>query len=204
MPATFTAASSASITPNRTVVRSVAQTWWSAPTTSATRSADQPATVAYTNRSRGPAYPNAVTGAKVKANTLGGADINEGSLQGLLRPGSAAGGSLAGTFPSPTLKPESVGSLEVQPDSLTTADIGRLDWPVEGTIIYRFGKLVNPDNTSVTWHGIGIAAARGTPVKAVAAGTVAFAEPLSTYGNMIVIQHGGGAYSSYSSLATIT
>jgi hypothetical protein len=80
---------------------------------------------------------NAVTGPKVKANTLGGADINEASLQGVLKPGSAAGGSLAGTFPNPTIKTDAVGTLEVAPDSLTSADID------ESTlnVVHGFGQV---------------------------------------------------------------
>jgi hypothetical protein len=66
---------------------------------------------------------DAVTGPKVKANTLGGADINEASLQGLMKPGSAAGGSLTGTFPNPAIGVEKVGTIEVENGSLTSADI---------------------------------------------------------------------------------
>ncbi len=98
---------------------------------------------------------------------------------------------------------ESRGNAPRAASTLTTAEVGRLDWPVEGEIIYQFGRLVNPNNTSVSWHGIGIGAKSGTPVKAVAAGEVVWAEPNSTYGLMVVLQHGGGAYSSYSSLGTI-
>lgn len=88
------------------------------------------------------------------------------------------------------------------PRSVTTSDLGRLDWPVEGQIVYRFGRLVNPNNTSIRWNGIGIGAAEGTPVKAVAAGEVVFAEPSGTYGLTVLVQHGGGAYSLYASLAS--
>ena len=84
--------------------------------------------------------------------------------------------------------------------TLTTADVGRLDWPVDGNIVYRFGRLVNPNNTSIRWNGVGIGADIGTPVKAVAAGEVMFAEPSGTYGITVLIQHGGGAYSLYASL----
>ncbi|MGA0919915.1 MAG: murein hydrolase activator EnvC family protein, partial [Gemmatimonadaceae bacterium] len=45
------------------------------------------------------------------------------------------------------------------PRSVTTSDLGRLDWPVDGQIVYRFGRLVNPNNTSIRWNGIGIGAA---------------------------------------------
>ena len=84
--------------------------------------------------------------------------------------------------------------------SLTTADLGRLDWPVDGSIVYRFGRVVSANNTSITWNGIGISAQMGTVVKAVADGEVVFAEPAGTYGNMLILQHGGGAYSVYASL----
>lgn len=89
--------------------------------------------------------------------------------------------------------------------TLKTADFGRLDWPVEGNIIYQFGRLINPNNTTVRWNGIGIAASEGTPVKAVAAGVVALVdESLATYGRTVVIQHGGNDYSVYSSLGRIS
>jgi septal ring factor EnvC (AmiA/AmiB activator) len=97
------------------------------------------------------------------------------------------------------------GSTFPSSSTLKTADFGRLDWPVEGNILYQFGRLVNPNNTTVRWNGIGIAAAEGTPVKAVAAGTVALVdESLATYGRTVVIQHGGSDYSVYSSLGKIT
>ncbi len=88
--------------------------------------------------------------------------------------------------------------------TLRTSDFGRLDWPVEGSIIYQFGRLVNPNNTTTRWNGIGIAAPEGTPVKAVAAGAVALVDTsFGTYGRTVVIQHGGNDYSIYSSLGKI-
>ena len=88
--------------------------------------------------------------------------------------------------------------------TLTTADIGRLDWPVDGEIVYRFGRLVNPNSTSIRWNGVGIGAPTGTPVKAVSTGDVALAEGSGTYGLTVILQHGGGAYSIYSSLASVS
>ena len=96
------------------------------------------------------------------------------------------------------------GSNFPSSSTLKTADFGRLDWPVDGNIIYQFGRLVNPNNTTVRWNGIGIAAAEGTPVKSVAAGVVALTdESMGTYGRTVVIQHGGNDYSIYSSLGKI-
>ncbi|MEX2180811.1 MAG: peptidoglycan DD-metalloendopeptidase family protein [Gemmatimonadaceae bacterium] len=98
---------------------------------------------------------------------------------------------------------ESRGGAAPAASSLTTASIGRLDWPVEGTVVYSFGRVVNPDRTDITWNGIGIGAPLGTPVKVVAEGEVVVAEPTGTYGLMVVVQHGGGAYSIYASLGEL-
>ena len=88
--------------------------------------------------------------------------------------------------------------------TLKTSDLGRLDWPVEGSILYQFGRLINPNNTTTRWNGIGIAAAEGTSVRTVSAGTVALTdESFGTYGRTVVIQHGGNDYSIYSSLGKI-
>jgi murein hydrolase activator len=84
--------------------------------------------------------------------------------------------------------------------ALKTSELGRLDWPVEGDIIYRFGRVVNPNNTTTRWNGIGIAAVAGTPVRAVAAGKVTLAEPMGTYGNCVILDHSAGDYSIYCSL----
>jgi murein hydrolase activator len=84
--------------------------------------------------------------------------------------------------------------------TLRTSDLGSLEWPVDGTILYRFGRVINPDNTAVRWNGIGIGASQGTAVRAIASGEVVVAEPIGTYGTTIIVQHGGGDYSVYGSL----
>ncbi|MFP5355529.1 MAG: murein hydrolase activator EnvC family protein [Gemmatimonadota bacterium] len=85
--------------------------------------------------------------------------------------------------------------------SLKTSDFGKLDWPVEGDILYRFGRAINPNNTAIRWNGIGIRAAQGSAVKAIAAGEVMVADPIGTYGLTVIVQHGGGDYSVYGSLS---
>lgn len=87
--------------------------------------------------------------------------------------------------------------------TLKTADAGRLDWPVDGTLLYRFGRVVNPNNTTTRWNGIGIKAATGAAVKAVSAGEVMVAEAIGTYGLTVIVQHGGGDYSVYGSLQRV-
>lgn len=75
---------------------------------------------------------------------------------------------------------------------------GRLDWPVAGTVVRPFGRSVHPEFKTVTLHnGVSIAAARGTPVYAVAGGSVAFVERLPGYGTCVILDHGEGYYSLY-------
>lgn len=94
------------------------------------------------------------------------------------------------------------GSAEAAPatSALKTSDFGALDWPVEGSIMYSFGRAINPNNTSIRWNGIGIEAPLGSAVKSIADGEVMVAEPIGTYGLTVIVQHGGGDYTVYGSL----
>jgi murein DD-endopeptidase MepM/ murein hydrolase activator NlpD len=89
------------------------------------------------------------------------------------------------------------------PGVFTTSEYGQLDWPVGGTVVQGFGREVRPNGTAVIHNGIRISAAAGLPVDAVAAGTIAIAEPMGTYGLTVIIQHPGGDYSLYGSLGRI-
>jgi len=92
--------------------------------------------------------------------------------------------------------------------TITTADLGSLDWPVDGggggSIIYPFGTTTGPNNTRIPRHGIGIKAAVGTPVRAVAGGTVSLAGPMGLYLTSVLIDHGGGYYTFYAYLNDAT
>ncbi|MFW6191910.1 MAG: murein hydrolase activator EnvC family protein [Gemmatimonadota bacterium] len=87
-------------------------------------------------------------------------------------------------------------SGEVTTSSLTTSDLGQLEWPVEGEVLYRFGPETRNGNT-VQREGIGIGAEEGTPVRAVSPGTVRWAAPRGAYGPSVIVGHGGGYYSVY-------
>lgn len=87
--------------------------------------------------------------------------------------------------------------------TIAEGDRGRLDWPVDGTILYRFGRVVNSNSTTTRWNGVGIQADMGTPVHAVAAGRVVVSRSIGTYGSTVIVQHGGGDYSVYGSLSRI-
>jgi len=90
------------------------------------------------------------------------------------------------------------------PGALTTADIGKLDWPVEGPIIYRFGRDTLPSGGVIRWNGIGIQAPAGTPVHSVEAGKVRLVGQFGTYGLTVLLEHGNGYYSVYSHLQSAT
>ncbi len=90
------------------------------------------------------------------------------------------------------------------PGALTTADIGRLDWPVDGAIIYRFGRDTLPSGGVIRWNGIGISAPVGTPVRSVEAGKVRLVGQFGTYGLTVLLEHGNGYYSVYSHLQSAT
>ena len=87
--------------------------------------------------------------------------------------------------------------------SLRTSDFGRLDWPVDGQILYRFGRVVNANNTTTRWNGVGIGAPAGTAVKSVAGGSVVLAEAFGTYGQTVIVSHGDGDFSVYGSLGRL-
>src|SRR5256712_2445677 len=84
--------------------------------------------------------------------------------------------------------------------TITTADLGQLDWPVDGKILYQFGTAAGPNNTRIPWHGIRVAAPGRTDLRSVAAGSVSLAGPLGTYLTSVLLNHGGGYYTFYGDL----
>ncbi|HXT14864.1 MAG TPA: peptidoglycan DD-metalloendopeptidase family protein [Gemmatimonadaceae bacterium] len=85
--------------------------------------------------------------------------------------------------------------------TIKTNDYGKLDWPVEGQLLYTFGKAQTASNTTIRWNGVGIKANADAPVHSVAAGKVVSVKPLGTYGLTVIVDHGGGDYSIYGSLS---
>ena len=80
--------------------------------------------------------------------------------------------------------------------SSAKANIGiTLIKPISGIITSRFGAASSIRRSSHT--GLDISAARGTPIKAAATGTVTFSGYKGSYGNMLVISHGNGVQTYY-------
>jgi murein DD-endopeptidase MepM/ murein hydrolase activator NlpD len=65
-------------------------------------------------------------------------------------------------------------------------------WPVGGPVVSPFGMRWGRMH-----EGIDIGAGYGTPIAAAASGTVIFAGWMGGYGNLIIIDHGGGIATAY-------
>lgn len=72
---------------------------------------------------------------------------------------------------------------------------GKLALPVKGQITGRFGAR-RADGQSL-WKGLFIRANEGSDVRAVAAGTVVFADWLRGYGNLVIVDHDDSFLSVY-------
>ena len=88
--------------------------------------------------------------------------------------------------------------------SIKTTDYGKLDWPVDGPLVYTFGKSLTASNATIHWNGVGIGAPLGTPVRSVGAGRVSMVKSLGTYGLTVIVDHGAGDYTIYGSLQKAT
>lgn len=87
------------------------------------------------------------------------------------------------------------------PPPPVTAEAPRLAWPTDGAIAARFGVTVDGRPNK----GIDLAAYRGLAVRAAAAGRVIFAghEP-ERFGQLVVIDHGGGWATAYAYLGELS
>jgi septal ring factor EnvC (AmiA/AmiB activator) len=81
---------------------------------------------------------------------------------------------------------------------------GRLDPPVAGKLLRRFGKVIDAEYRTETFQkGVDFAVEVGEPVYAVSAGEVRFADWFAGYGRMVILDHGDGFFSVTGHLDTI-
>jgi septal ring factor EnvC (AmiA/AmiB activator) len=81
---------------------------------------------------------------------------------------------------------------------------GKLRYPTAGTLEVGFGKVVNPKfNTTTYQKGIDLRAPLGSVVVAVAPGKVVHAGPFRGYGNLVIVDHGGGYHTLYAHLGSM-
>ena len=85
-----------------------------------------------------------------------------------------------------------------QSGTIRTASSGALQWPVQGPITspfgWRWGRM---------HEGIDIGVGYGTPIHAAASGTVIYCGWEEGYGNLVVIDHGGGIATAYGHQSSI-
>lgn len=110
----------------------------------------------------------------------------------LLRERKQAQSDFTNTISAVQGNPTQPQSLPTQGAPTTFANAyGQLPWPVQGTLLRRFGKQTDPfTGNSVRSNGIDIQAAPGSTVTAVFDGSVALAKFIDTYGQTVVINHG--------------
>jgi murein hydrolase activator len=81
---------------------------------------------------------------------------------------------------------------------------GSLDWPAAGRVASRFGTQQDSRFGTTTVHaGIEIGAAAGDQARAVQDGVVAYADPFTGFGNLVIVDHGRQSYSLYGYLDTV-
>lgn len=93
---------------------------------------------------------------------------------------------------------------QIEKQALFSAFKGRLNIPVRGKIISRYGPSQSGDYKAFTFQkGIDIKTERGEPVKSVFQGEVMFAQWLKGYGNLLIINHGESYYTLYAHVEEI-
>lgn len=80
---------------------------------------------------------------------------------------------------------------------------GQLDWPVAAQSYARPGRADEP-GAAVARNGLEMAVPEGQPVRAVHEGHVIYADQFPALGQLVIIDHGGLAFSLYGYLGAIT
>ncbi len=81
---------------------------------------------------------------------------------------------------------------------------GALPWPVYGRVAIPYGTQKDPTfKTPVFRNGIYIASGPGSVARAVHAGKVVYADWFKGYGQLIIVNHGGGYHTLYANLSEI-
>jgi murein hydrolase activator len=101
--------------------------------------------------------------------------------------------------------------LQAQPGAPTSGELvvlpikpfrGALDWPAPGRVSSRFGHPSRSGNAA-TQNGIEIQSPEGQPVLAVHDGRVTFADVFAGLGQLVIVDHGGLAFSLYGHLGSM-
>ena len=79
---------------------------------------------------------------------------------------------------------------------------GQMPWPADGIVVGRFGRqqVGRMAGINVSRNGVDLSLPEGQTVSAVHEGVVTFAGPFTAYGNLVIVDHGGGASTLYGHL----
>lgn len=72
---------------------------------------------------------------------------------------------------------------------------GKLKWPSRGRLLHRYGS--QREQGALRWNGVLLGSPAGSAVHAVHHGRVVFADWMRGFGNLIIVDHGGGYMSLY-------
>ncbi|WP_293880065.1 peptidoglycan DD-metalloendopeptidase family protein [Sphingomonas sp.] len=122
----------------------------------------------------------------------------------LTRIGASAGvRSALETLPGPTLRPARPGDVRALPPEAATGNTPRqapYRLPVIGQVVTGLGEL---SPTGIRARGLTISTRPGAQVVAPTGGRIAFAGPYRGYGNIVIVDHGGGWTTLITSLAAL-
>lgn len=111
---------------------------------------------------------------------------------------------LSSRHEKPGSRQKPLAELPPVPDRGFASQKGHLSLPVRGEIIESYGKHKHPEFNSYTFSkGVSVSAGAGSEIKAIYEGSVIFADYFKGYGNMLIIDHGGGYFSLYAHAAKI-
>jgi len=120
-------------------------------------------------------------------------------LAAQIRAAQAQAAAAAPAAPPPPAAPAAAPPASAAPATAPSASptpppasSGGLIWPVSGTITSPYGPRGGRLHA-----GIDIAAPTGTPIRAAASGRVITSGAMGGYGNIVVIDHGGGLATAY-------
>ncbi|WP_349570999.1 murein hydrolase activator EnvC [Azotobacter salinestris] len=89
-----------------------------------------------------------------------------------------------------------LSSQGAAPDGPFARARGSLPWPVDGRLLAPYGSPRGEDDRT-RWDGVLIGASAGSPVRAIHAGRVVFADWLRGSGLLVILDHGNGYLSLY-------
>lgn len=115
-------------------------------------------------------------------------------------PAEGHGGRLAASLSVPYLP----GPLPGMPEAAPAPGPRRGTMPVLGRISSQFGRRSDPfHGRTRSHHGVDIAAAEGSPIRAAEGGVVVMAGEQGSYGKLIVVEHRDGSQAFYAHCSAV-